>query len=128
VQRGEIVEKFDLAAPEQVFNGARALAANSDGPGRARPVQTVYPGEIKDVLYNPGMGLADCHFGFGHPPSADQHPRQTVVYFRWSWADFEPAEGQYAFDFVDHVIQQAKARGEKLAFRIMTEYGAGSLE
>ena len=90
------------------------------------PTVTVHPREIKDVLYNPGMGLADFHFGFEHPPSFDQYPRQTVAYFRWSWADLEPEEGKYAFDFVDRIISQAKARGETLAFRIVTEYKAGS--
>ena len=46
------------------------------------------------MLYNPGMGLADFHFGFEHPPSTDQYPRQTVAYFRWSWSDLEPEEGK----------------------------------
>ena len=91
----------------------------------ADPTVTVRPREIKDVLYNPGMGLADFHFGFGHPPSNDEYPRQTV-YFRWSWSDLEPEEGQYAFDFVDRIISQAKEKGETLAFRIMTDYKVGS--
>ena len=51
-----------------------------------------------------------------------------MAYFRWSWADLEPEEGRYAFDFVDRIISQAKAKGETLAFRIMTEYKAGSPE
>ena len=92
----------------------------------ADPTVTVRPREIKDVLYNPGMGLADFHFGFGHPPSNDEYPRQTVAYFRWSWSDLEPEEGQYAFDFVDRIISQAKEKGETLAFRIMTDYKVGS--
>lgn len=87
---------------------------------------TVHPNEIDDILDNPGMGFADFHFGFGHPPSYDQYPRSTVAYFRWSWADLEPAEGRYNFAFVDRVIEQAKSKGESLAFRIMTEYESGS--
>lgn len=113
-----------------LLQGARSLASNADamahdGTTQAEPTVTVHPREIKDLLYNPGMGLADFHFGFGHPPSTDQYPRQTVAYFRWSWADLEPEEGHYAFGFVDSVIQQAKAQGKTLAFRIMTEYKAG---
>src|SRR5207245_8617817 len=82
---------------------------------------TVQPTEIDDILYNPGMGFADFHLGFGKPPlPPSQHPRPTVAYFRWSWADLEPAEGQYDFVLVDSVIAQAKARGETLAFRMMT--------
>ena len=88
---------------------------------------TVQPTEIDDILYNPGMGFADFHLGFGNPPlPPSQHPRPTVAYFRWSWADLEPAEGQYDFVLVDSVIAQAKAKGETLAFRIMTDYGIGS--
>src|SRR5947209_1642962 len=59
---------------------------------------TVQPTEIDDILYNPGMGFADFHLGFGKPPlPPSQHPRPTVAYFRWSWADLEPAEGQYDY-------------------------------
>lgn len=94
-----------------------------DSPGST---VTVYPREIDDVLYNPGMGFADFHFGFGNPPPPDQIPRQTVAYFRWPWAELEPAEGKYNFAFVDNIIAQARAKGETLAFRILAETGAGS--
>ncbi len=87
---------------------------------------SVSPKQIDDVLYNPGMGFADFHFGFGKPPSPEQYPRQTVAYFRWSWADLEPEEGVYNFAFVDGVIRDAKAKGETLAFRIMTDYERAS--
>ena len=83
---------------------------------------TVRPIEIEDVLYNPGMGFADFHFGWGTPPPPTEYPPQTVAYFRWTWDELEPSEGQYNFDIVDNVIRQAKNRGETLAFRIMTVY------
>lgn len=82
---------------------------------------TVRPAELGDVLYNPGMGFADSHFGIGPPLPSAQHPRSTVAYVRWAWADLEPAEGQYNFDVIDRVIGQARAIGETLAFRVMTE-------
>jgi hypothetical protein len=81
---------------------------------------TVGPTEIDDILYNPGMGLADFHFGIGSPLPSSQHPRSTVAYVRWYWADLEPAEGQYDFRRVDSLIEQVRAVGETLAFRIMT--------
>jgi hypothetical protein len=38
---------------------------------------TVQPTEIDDILYNPGMGFADFHLGFGNPPlPPSQHPRR----------------------------------------------------
>src|SRR5262249_42218885 len=84
------------------------------------PVVTVRPTEIDDILYNPGMGFADFHFGIGSPLPPSQHPRSTVAYVRWYWTDLEPVEGQYDFGRVDSMIQQARAIGETLAFRIMT--------
>jgi hypothetical protein len=81
---------------------------------------TVRPTEIDDILYNPGIGFADFHFGIGSPLPPSQYPRSTVAYVRWYWAELEPAEGQYDFGRVDSVIAQAKALGETLAFRIMT--------
>lgn len=87
---------------------------------------TVHPVEIGDLLYNRGMGLADFHFGFKHPPTLEEHPPATVAYFRWLWAELEPEEGAYNFALVDRVIAQAKAKGETLAFQIMTEYEKGS--
>lgn len=92
-----------------------------------QPTITAHPKEIEDILYNPGMGFADFHFGFDHPPTVpEQYPRSTVAYFRWPWAELEPEEGLYAFDLVDRVIAEAKKRGETLAFRIDTHYQAGT--
>jgi len=84
------------------------------------PTVTVHPAEIDDILYNPGMGFADSHFGIGSPLPASEHPRSTVAYVRWYWTDLEPAEGRYDFSRVDRVIRDARAMGETLAFRIMT--------
>lgn len=87
---------------------------------------TVHPREIDDLLHNPGMGVTDFHFGFGNPPPAEAYPHATVAYFRWPWAELEPAEGQYNFALVDLVIEQAKAKGETLAIRIVSEYKTGT--
>src|SRR5262245_47847755 len=76
----------------------------------AQRTVTVHPQEIDEILSNPGMGFADFHFGqFGHPMTREEYPRSTVAYFRWSWAALEPAEGEYNFALVDHVIEQARA-------------------
>ena len=91
-------------------------------PGPTPGTVTVRPTGIGDVLYNPGMGFADFHFGWGTPPPPDQYPPQTVAYFRWTWEELEPSEGQYNFGLVDSVIAEAKAKGETLAFRIMSVF------
>jgi hypothetical protein len=106
--------------------GSTAGAAPDDKVSLWGPVVTVQPKEIHAILYNPGMGFADFGFGYGNPPPPEQIPRQTVAYFRWSWADLEPVEGEYNFALVDRVIEQARAKGESLAFRIIWEYKTGS--
>ncbi len=109
--------------------GCADTMIGSSGPAVANLTErtvTVQPREIDEVLYNPGMGVADFHFGFGHPPSAEEYPHATVAYFRWPWAELEPAEGQYNFALVDRVIELAKAKGETLALRIVSEYKTGT--
>ena len=110
---------------------AACASPSGAGPDRMVPTSTgtlvmVQPREIDDVLDNPGMGFADFHFGFGHPPESDEYPHTTVAYFRWPWAELEPVEGEYNFALVDGVIAQAKAKGETLALRIVSEYKTGT--
>lgn len=92
------------------------------------PAVTVRPAENGDVLYNPGMGFADFHFGAGweKPPSPEEYPPTTVAYFRWTWDELEPSEGRYNFALVDNVIREAGKRGETLAFRIMSVYNGST--
>jgi len=120
------IESGESGVPIDSSFGSIAGTAPGANVPLLGPVVTVQPKEIHDILYNPGMGFVDFHFGFGHPPPHEDIPRQTVAYFRWSWADLEPVEGEYNFSLVDRVIEQAKSKGESLAFRIMVEYKAGS--
>jgi hypothetical protein len=100
-----------------------AVLSVAENPVDSTPTTvTARPVEIDEVLYNPGMGFADFHFGWDHPPPSSEYPPQTVAYFRWTWDELEPSEGQYNFGLVDSVIQQARAKGETLAFRIMSVY------
>src|SRR5215213_1499453 len=91
----------------------------------ARSTITVHPQESNEVLINPGIGFADFHFGFGRSITREEYPPSSVAYFRWSWADLEPFEGEYNFGLVDEIIQQGKAKNETLAFRIMSHYKNG---
>ena len=111
---------------ENSFTPGAATLSVSGKPAVAPPkTVTVRPVEIGDVLYNPGMGFADFQFGRGSGiplPTPEEYPPQTVAYFRWTWDVLEPTEGQYNFFLVDNVIRLARAKGETLAFRIMSVY------
>ena len=111
---------------ENSFTPGAATLSVSGKPVVAPPkTVTVRPVEIGDVLYNPGMGFADFQFGRGSGkplPTPEEYPPQTVAYFRWTWDVLEPTEGQYNFFLVDNVIRLARAKGETLAFRIMSVY------
>src|SRR5262249_18001401 len=106
--------------PPMTGVGQSSSAHRSAADVTSRRMVTARPAEIDDILYNPGMGFADFHFGIGPPLPVEQHPRSTVAYVRWYWPELEPAEGQYNFALVDGVIEQARAAGETLAFRMMT--------
>ena len=98
---------------------------------------TVTPNRIGDVLINPGMGLANFHFGWwcNLPPVdftaeecrgrvrdnwPENHPDCGTAYFRWTWADLEPTRGEIDFELVDRTIESANALNETLGFRVMT--------
>jgi hypothetical protein len=103
---------------------------------------TASPETIDDVLVNPGMGLADFHFGWwcNLPPLTyspeecservlahwpENHPGSATAYFRWTWREIEPVRGEIDFEMIDTAIRSANALGSTLAFRIMTVDEAG---
>jgi hypothetical protein len=114
------------------FAGA-AGAVENPGTGDV----TVNPNRIDDVLINPGMGLANFHFGWWcdlppitftpeecaprvHDNWPHNHPDCGTAYFRWNWRELEPEQGQIDFDLIDTAIQSANLLGETLSFRVMT--------
>lgn len=95
-----------------------ASSQSQGGDTNHQGTVTVTPTAIDDVLVNPGIGFADFSLE-GSPALETEYPRGAVGYVRWTWAELEPAEGQYDFARVDNTIAKARARGESLAFRIM---------
>jgi chitodextrinase len=117
----ETTTPFQLKSFVDLFRAAILLAALFifTSATYATPT-TVYPTESNEILYNPGMGFANFHDSWGGPtPSFSAYPTARVAYFRWSWYELEPTEGQYNFAMVDNVINQMRAKNQTLAFRIM---------
>ena len=118
--------------------GAAATGGNAGAPPANGDV-TVKPVQIdnKTMLVNPGMGLANFHFGWwcNLPPVSFtpaqcvdrvvehwpvDHPDTGTAYFRWSWRQIEPKRNEIDFAMIDNAIQSANLLGETFSFRIMT--------
>ncbi len=98
--------------------GALAQSGTADDPLRV----TIAPTEIDDVLYNPGMGFTTSNSFDGDVAG---YPRSRIAYWGWYWDEIEPKEGAYRWDLLDDAIETARARGQRLAIRIMPANGRG---
>ena len=47
------------------------------------------------------------------------YPDSTIVYIRALWKEFEPERGKYNYDFIQSIIDKAKAHNQTLIFRLM---------
>ena len=121
--------------PVLIVSVAAPLGAQ-DGIDR-EPV-VVRPVEIRDVLANPGMGITTFQRFNGDPlnPALDwseegptskipstantpDFPDTSIAYCRWFWDVIEPEPGKFRWEIVDNAIAQARARHQRLAFRLM---------
>jgi len=106
-----------------------AIACCVAGPARAAAASeadrvTVRPREIDDALYNPGMGFTTSNCFDGEPSG---YPKSTIAYWGWYWNEIEPENGVYRWDKIDEVIEKARARGQRVAIRIMPTNGRGGV-
>jgi hypothetical protein len=103
-----------LCVGEPTWAGAR---------GEANRV-TVRPREIDDILYNPGMGFTTSNSFDGEVAG---YPKSTIAYWGWYWDKIEPENGVYRWELIDEVIEKARARGQRVAIRIMPANGRGGV-
>jgi hypothetical protein len=93
-------------------------ATNQKSASTIKTVKIV-PEETDAVLANPGMGWET----FGRPANKDRNLPDwipsTVRYERWGWGVLEPEPGKIDYAFLDKVLAEARASGQKLAFRVM---------
>jgi hypothetical protein len=87
----------------------------SGGIGRI----TIVPEETDAVLANPGMGWET----FSRPANQDKNLPDwipsTIHYSRWGWGVLEPEPGKIDYAFMDKVLADTRASGQRLAFRVM---------
>ena len=82
-------------------------------------VVTVRPQETDELLANPGMGWETFHRTRDKDKSLPDWIPSTVHYARWGWGVLEPQPGEIDYGFLDKTLQETRAAGQKLAFRVM---------
>ena len=91
------------------------------GQKSAPVVETVkiVPEETDALLANPGMGWET----FGRTADKDKNLPDWIVstihYDRWGWGVLEPEPGKIDYAFLDKVLAETRASGQRLAFRVM---------
>ena len=91
------------------------------GQKTAPEVETVkiVPEETDAILANPGMGWET----FGRTADKDKNLPDWIVstihYDRWGWGVLEPEPGKIDYAFMDKVLAETRASGQRLAFRVM---------
>src|SRR3990172_7745172 len=86
----------------------------------ARPeVVTVRPEETDELMANPGIGWETFHRTRAKDENLPDWIPSTVHYARWGWGVLEPRPGWIDFDFLDKTIEETRAAGQRLAFRVM---------
>jgi hypothetical protein len=80
---------------------------------------TIRPEETDERLANPGMGWETFHRTRDQDKSLPDWIPSTVHYARWGWGVLEPRPGQIDYAFLDKTLEETRAAGQRLAFRVM---------
>jgi len=102
---------------------ALALLSLLTAPGQqaslGQDMVTVVPEESNELLANPGMGWQTFHHTKDQDKNLPDWIPSTVHYARWGWGELEPRPGEINYAFLDQVLRNSRAAGQKLAFRVM---------
>lgn len=79
----------------------------------------ITPRETDELLANPGMGWETFHHTRLQDRNLPDWVPSTVHYARWGWGELEPCPGKIDYAFLDGVLKDTRASGQKLAFRVM---------
>ena len=82
-------------------------------------VVTVRPEPTDELLANPGIGWQTFNRSSAQDKNLPGWIPSTIYYARWGWSAVEPRPGAIDTKLIDGALQQARAAGQKLAFRIM---------
>jgi len=95
------------------------LAASGQQAASGQHTVTVVPEETDELLANPGMGWQTFHCTKDQDKNLPDWVPSTIHYARWGWGDLEPEPGEINYAFLDQILKETHAAGQKLAFRVM---------
>ncbi len=81
-----------------------------------------------DVVVKPENGMCETENFECYPIGDDvpqngreegYYPDTSVAYIRILWKEFEPQRGVYNYDFIQQILDDAKAHGQTVVFRLM---------
>jgi hypothetical protein len=79
--------------------------------------------EYNGFLQIPGVGWQTFFRTAQTDPTLAGLPfKSGCAYFRWTWGDLEPEEGQYAFTMIDEWLEKCREANQALAFRVMLSW------
>lgn len=94
-----------------------------------------FPNESNEQLRTPGVGfqeslsripadirLQNCDYDTSLDSDDDNDVKAGSVYIRMMWQDFEPTEGNYAWDKLDKIFECARKKGQTVDIRVMLNY------
>jgi hypothetical protein len=80
---------------------------------------TVPPELTDEILANPGMGWQTFHRTASQDKNLPDWIPSTIHYARWGWGELELEPGKLNVEFLDRVLAESRASGQRLAFRVM---------
>ena len=96
-----------------------AFVTSGQNRSATAEIVTILPEETEELLANPGIGWET----FGRTRDKDRSLPDwipsTVRYERWGWGVLEPRPGEIDYAFLDKIMAESHAAGQKLAFRVM---------
>jgi len=101
------------------LGGAMVLLGCVDLWAKEAGVVTVMPAETDELLANPGIGWQTFHCTRTRDRNLPAWIPSTVHYARWGWGQFEPEPARIDAAFLDRVLAETRAAGQRLAFRVM---------
>ena len=94
-------------------------SGEAGGPVDAGVMVTAEPVESMALFANPGMGWQTFHSYADSDPDLDGLPSGSA-YFRFTWKDLEPTDGDIEIDRLGSTLERAREAGQTLMFRVMT--------